>query len=422
MIRDTSSQDAQFQPPQRELRKKQLVWAAAIVLVLGLAGTAVSRWVGTTQSVSASRLRIAEVVMGNLVRDSSVNGRVVAAVSPTLYATATGSVTLKVKAGDTVKKGQVLAVIESLDVNEQLKREHAILEQLEAEVAHQQILSKKQKLTAQRDADQANIELVTARLAVERITPAFKVGVIAKVDYLKATDALSSAEIRSRHANETAILESEDVGFGLQTRQSQLQRQRITLANAQRRVDELSLRAPMDGFVGTLAASNGTVMLANAAVMTLVDLSQLEIEVEVPESYVADLALGMPAEISVGNAKVMGKLAAISPEVVKSQVLARVRFDGEPPAGLRQSQRVSARLLMEEKKNVLMVPRGPFVESEGGHFAYVVQDGQAIHTPIALGASSLSAVEVLSGLKVGDKLVVSGSDAFNNLPRVSINP
>ncbi len=422
MIRDTSSQDNQFQPSTSALRKQRLVWACAIVLVLGLLGTAVARWAGATQSVSASRLRIAEVAVGNLVRDSAVNGRVVAAVSPTLYATATGSITLHVKAGDVVKKGQVLAAIASLDVHEQFKREQAMLEQLDAEVARQHILSKKQKLTAQRDADQTHIELVTARLAVERIEPAFKEGVIAKVDYFKAKDALSSAEIRSRHANATAALESEDVGFGLQTRQSQLQRQRITLANAQRRVDELSLRAPMDGVVGTLAASSGTVVMLNAAVMTLVDLSQLEIEVEVPESYVSDLGLGMPAEITVGGAKAMGKLASISPEVVKSQVLARVRFDGAPPAGLRQSQRVSARLLMEEKKNVLLVPRGPFLESEGGHFAYVMQDGKAVRTSITLGATSLTAVEILSGLKTGDKVVVSGSDAFNNAPLVSINP
>ena len=144
-------------------------------------------------------------------------------------------------------------------------------------------------------------------------------------------------------------------------------------------------------------------------------------DLEVPESYVADMGLGMTAEIDIGGAKATGKLSALSPEVVKNMVLARVRFDGEQPRGLRQSQRISARLLIEEKPNVVLLPRGPFVESEGGRFAYVMQDGVAVRTPITLGATSITAVEILAGLKPGDKVVIAGTDNFENAARVSIN-
>jgi HlyD family secretion protein len=60
------------------------------------------------------------------------------------------------------------------------------------------------------------------------------------------------------------------------------------------------------------------------------------------------------------------------------------------------------------------------VESEGGRFAYVLRDGVAVRTPVTLGATSVAAVEILSGLKVGDKVVISGTDTFNNAPAVSI--
>jgi HlyD family secretion protein len=181
----------------------------------------------------------------------------------------------------------------------------------------------------------------------------------------------------------------------------------------------------VDGFIGTLNVQNRMVVAANAPLMTLVDLSKLEIEVEVPETYVADLGLGMNAEVQLPSGTATGKLSALSPEVVKNMVLARVRFDGnergEQPKGLRQSQRVTARLLIEEKPNVLMVSRGPFVESEGGRYAYVVRDGIATRTPITMGATSISAVEIIEGLKQGDKVVVAGTDAFNNAARISIN-
>ena len=161
------------------------------------------------------------------------------------------------------------------------------------------------------------------------------------------------------------------------------------------------MRAPVDGVIGTLSVADRSVVAANTALMTVVDLSRLEVELEIPENYADDLGLGMSAEVTIGATKATGKLSALSPEVVRNQVLARVRFDGEQPAGLRQNQRLTARVLIEEKPDVLMLPRGSFVENEGGRSAYVMDGGVAVRRPIQIGATSVSAVEILSGLQVG---------------------
>jgi HlyD family secretion protein len=421
MIRDTSHQDAVLAPAPAHNLKRRLLWIGGVAAVVAVGAMLLSAWRSSEHSISASRLRIAEVGRGTLVRDASVNGRVVAAVSPTLYSTAPATVNLKVAAGDTVKKGEVLAVLESPDLSDALKREQSSYEQLKAEVERQRILSRKQKLLAQKEADTAEIDRLSAQRTLERYESVAQVGIIAKIDYQKAKDALNSAEIRARHAAQAATLEGDDVALALKTKINELERQRLSLANAQRRVDELSVRAPVDGFIGTLNVQNRMVVAANAPLMTLVDLSKLEVELEVPETYVADMGLGMTAEIALPSGTAAGKLSALSPEVVKNQVLARVRFDGAQPKGLRQSQRVTARLLIEEKPNVVLLPRGPFVESEGGRFAYVVKDGIAVRTPVKMGATSISAVEILSGVQPGDKVVIAGTDAFENAARVSIN-
>ena len=421
MIRDTSHQDTVVAAPPGQTLKRRALWIGGAVALAALAAVLLSAWGDSERSVSASRLRIAEVGRGTLVRDASVNGRVVAAVSPTLFSTAPATVNLKVAAGDTVKRGDVLAVLESPDLSDALKREQSSYEQLKAEVARQQILSRKQKLLAQREADVAEIDRLSAQRTLERYESVAQVGVIAKIDYQKAKDALNSAGIRARHASQAAHLEGDDVALAIRTKSNEMERARLSMANAQRRVDELTVRAPVDGFIGTLNVQNRMVVAANAPLMTLVDLSRLEVELEVPETYVSDMGIGMTAEIALPSGTASGKLVALSPEVVKNQVLARVRFDGAQPKGLRQSQRVTARLLIEEKPNVVMVPRCPFVESEGGRFAYRVQDGIAVRTPIQLGATSLSAVEIVSGLTPGDKVVVAGTDTFENAERVSIN-
>ena len=421
MIRDTSAQDAVVAAPAGQRNKKRALLVAGAALIIAAAAAAIGGWRNSEHSVSASRLRIAEVTRGTLIRDAAVNGRVVASISPTLYSTTVATVTLKAKAGDTVKKGDILAVLESPDLSDALKREQSSVQQLEAEVARQEILARKQKLVARRDADTAEIDRLSAQRTLERYESVAQVGIIAKIDYQKAKDALNSAEIRSKQASAAAGLESEDVTLALKTKVNELDRQRLSRDNAQRRVDELTVRAPVNGFIGTLSVANRSVVQANTALMTLVDLSQLEVELEVPETYVADIGLGMSAEIEVGAVKAIGKLSALSPEVVKNQVLARVRFNGEQPPGLRQNQRATARLLIDEKPNVLMLARGPFVESEGGRFAYVVRDGVAIRTPIKMGATSVSAVEILGGLKQGDKVVIAGTETFENAARVSIN-
>jgi HlyD family secretion protein len=420
MIRDTSAQDQQIAAPASSTRKRALVWtagAALLVVTLWLISASLS----SERSISAERIRLAEVTRGTLVRDAAVNGRIVAAVSPTLYAPAMSTVTLKIRAGDSVKKGDVLAVLDSPELSNQLAREQSTLDQLEAEVARQRILAQKQNLIARRDSDEANVNRIAAERILQRTERAYKAGALAEIELLRAKDGMRTAEIRSKQASQASQLDIQDASLELRTKQSQLTRQRLQVADSQRRVDELTVRSPVDGVIGTLSVSDRAVVATNAALMTVVDLSQLEVELEVPETYADDLGLGMSVDISLGNAKANGKLSAISPEVVRNQVLVRVRFDGAQPKGLRQNQRLNARILIEEKPNVIMVARGPFVEQGSGRFAYVVKDGIAVKTPIQIGALSINSVEILSGLKIGEKVVTSGADSFENAERVNIN-
>lgn len=419
MIRDTAATDHLLAAPSPA--RKRLLFATAIaaaVLVLIATG---ARWASAERSVDGARVRIAEVTRGTLIRDATVNGRVVAAISPTLYAAAAGTVTLQIHAGDSVTKDQLLARIDSPELDNELKREQATLEQLESEVARQRILSQKARLLAQRDADEADVARTGAARDLQSTQRGFDLGALPQIDLLKAKDTLRSAEIRAAHAGSAATLEAREVELSLKTTQQQLERQRLVVANVSRRVDELNVRAPVSGVVGTLAVADRAVVPVNAALMTLVDLSRLEVELEVPETYADDLGLGMTAQVAIGTTQANGTLSALSPEVVNHQVLARVRFEGEQPAGLRQNQRVSARVLIDEKPNVLMLARGPFVEQQGGRFAYVMDGDTAVRRPITLGATSVSAVEIVDGLDIGERVVIAGTDAFEDAERVRIN-
>ncbi|MDQ3287176.1 MAG: efflux RND transporter periplasmic adaptor subunit [Pseudomonadota bacterium] len=422
-IRDTSAQDqplAGHIPGAR--RRRQWITAgvaatAAVVLVTWL----LLGWATGSRSVDIDRLRIAEVTRGTLVRDASVNGRVVAAVSPTLYAPVPSIVLFEKQAGDAVQKGDILARLVSPELESELAREQSTLQQLEAQSGTARIEASRSRLDAQRETDEASIALQAAERDLERTRRGYEGGALAEIDFLRAQDALKTAQVRHRNAVSGARLTDNSAGFGLQTSIQQAQRQRFVVTEMQRRVAELEVRAPIDGIIGTTLVADRASVPANTPLLTVVDLSQLEVELEIPETYAEDIGIGMTAEVRIGNTAALATIASISPEVVNRQVLARVRFDkGKQPEGLRQNQRVSARVLIEERPDAVMVARGPFVDAHGGRYAYFVDGSSAIRQPIRIGATSVSSVEILEGAQPGDRIVISGSDGFGEAERISI--
>ena len=130
-------------------RRKRLILAAAgiaVVAIVFLAAPWVKRWANASVSVPFERIRTATVTRGDLVRDVSVQGRVVAAVSPTLYATASGTITLDVEAGEQVVAGQVLASVNSPELTNQLEQAEASLAQRKLELERQRIDTRQQAL------------------------------------------------------------------------------------------------------------------------------------------------------------------------------------------------------------------------------------------------------------------------------------
>ena len=427
MIRDTSAQDRVLSSTQARPAWRRWVWPAAggALLLAGIVFAA-RGWLAGTTSVDGARLRIAEVTRGDLVRDIAADGRVIAANSPTLYAVAGGVVTLKVVAGDKVTQGQPLAEIDSPELRSKLAQEQTTLAGLEAEASRATLDASVTRANAQKALDQAGIERQAAERTLQRYQRGFEGGAVPQVDVLEAQDNLRKAEIALAHARKDAGLQGQGAGLDARNKQLLAERQRAVVAEVQRQVDALTLRAPFDGQVGQIQAVQRSNVAINAPVLSVVDLSVFEVEIKVPESFARDLAIGMPAQVTGPTGTLTAEVSAVSPEVVNGEVAARLRFKSQQPAALRQNQRLSARILLDTRRDVLMVERGPFLEQGGGNSAYVLVNGgmggsSAVKRAIRTGASSLNAVEILGGAQQGDRIVVSGADAFGDFQKVRIS-
>jgi HlyD family secretion protein len=419
-IADTSAQDIQLEPI--DPRRKRLILLAIAIAAIALVVVAtpwVKRWANATVSVPYERIRTATVTRGNLVRDVSVQGRVVAAVSPTLYATAAGTITLNADAGEQVVAGQVLAQVDSPELTNQLEQAEASLAQRRLELQRQRIDTRQQALEKRKAADLAEVAVIAARREQRRAAQARERGVIPEIDYEKAQDDLRNAELAFTHAKADADLHDERLSFELRASEFELNTQELVVENLRRQVYELSIKSPVDGIVGDLLVDQKAAVSRDTPVMAVVDLSRYEIDVMIPESYADDLAIGMTAEIMAGGERFKGQLVAVSPEVVNNQVASRVRFVGDSPTGLRQNQRLTTRILLAEHTDVLMVQRGQFLDSGGGRLAYVItSDRVAERRQIQTGARSLGAVEIVAGLEPGETVVISNLDPFRGADTV----
>ncbi|MEP0354893.1 HlyD family efflux transporter periplasmic adaptor subunit [Paraglaciecola sp.] len=426
-IADTSGQDTLVQ----KKTNNKTIWmilglvVVAIVLYFTLAPS-LSNWSNSDTSISSQRIRTATVIRGDLIRDLSVQGRVVAAVSPKLYSPAQGTISFQVDAGDSVTRGQTLAVIESPELSNQLKQEESALQRLQLELDRQKIQSNKQALVNQKAVDLAKVALTAADREKRRADKAFKSQSISQIDYEKAQDELENAKLVYKHSVKDAELNLESLAFEVKAKKLFVERQTLLVEDLSRKVAELTLRSPVDGLVGNLSVEQKNQVAKNQAILSVVDLSEFELEVDIPESYADDLAIGMTAEVTLNGETHLAKLVTISPEIENNQVSGRVRFIASTddsisqPKGLRQNQRLTTRVLMENKQDVLMVQRGQFLETGNGRVAYKIQNDMAQRISILTGARSLSSVQVLEGLAVGDTIIVSGTDQFNGAQSVLI--
>lgn len=421
MIRDSSTMDRPVEPPNRTTRRLALLAGGILLVVVALVfGPAVGRWFSSEISVDGSRIRTGRVVRGDLVREVAVQGNVVAAFSPTLFSSARGIARLRVAAGQSIGESEILARIESPQIESRRQQERSNLLALQANHERQRILAQQARVQRDQDIGLLEVELEAAKRAMDRAERTRKEGILNDVEYEAAQDGVRIATLKLELARRSAALEGESLELELQNGLSLVERQRLVVDDLDRQVDELEIRSPVAGIVSRLHIEDQDAVEPGSPVVSVVDLSALELEIAVPEIYADEIGPTTEAVITYDAHEYAGRVRTLSPEVEGSRVRGRVAFVGVVPEGLKQNQRLSTKLILETVPDVLKVPRGSFLEAEGGRRAYVIEDGVARARPIEVGGTSISEVEIRSGLDEGELIIVSDTTRFQGAETVLV--
>ncbi len=420
-IRNTQAQDTLAAPPPAWHRRRSIQFAVGggLAFVLGLTWL-LHAWSQSSHVLSLRSLELATVTRGRFVQDVAARGTVIAAVSPTVFATAAGTIQYSAHAGDRVMKGQVLAHLSSPDLTNHYQRELATLKSMDAGLAKEKIELRQQLLTNQQRANLDAVNMNAALRELEREQAAWKLRVISERKYDAAYDTFSIARLDFEHAKVNAQLDSEQILLSLRTRKLERDAQALLVAGLKGRIDALTVRSPVTGMVATLSQTNGSYVAQNAPLVSVVDLSALAIQFQVAESLADGITAGVPAEITLGSDTVKGVVTDISPAVQDGWVTGRARFTDAQPENVRQNEQASVRIVLGDQSNVLKMDRGAYLNPRT-RFVYVIRGNEAVRTPVTLGAASISEIEVVKGLAAGDEVVTSDPEKFHDAPRVRLS-
>jgi HlyD family secretion protein len=219
--------------------------------------------------------------------------------------------------------------------------------------------------------------------------------------------------------------ESEDYQYNLKlrdatiaSRDAEQRRAQADMANAG--VDALTVRAPMDGQLTALDAEVGQSKAQGAVLGQVNSADRFKLTAQVDEFYLGHMSVGLESQFTVGGQDFKATIAKVYPQVINGTFKVDLHFVGTPPRDIHVGQALDLKVELGGASQAVLVANGPFYQDTGGNWAFVVvPDGSyAERRNIRLGRRNPDYVEVVDGLKPGERIIVSGYEGFQKMDRV----
>jgi multidrug efflux pump subunit AcrA (membrane-fusion protein) len=245
---------------------------------------------------------------------------------------------------------------------------------------------------------------------------------ISEFDANRLRAAAAEYETRWRVEKERLQLMTSSVDSQIEVQTTQVARLKSIAQLDRNRVDNLQVRAPDAGIVQDLTIQLGQWVTEGTTLAKVVQPGTLKAVIRIPETQAKDVQLGQAAEIDTRNGVVHGKVSRKDPSSVNGTVTVDVKMEGELPPGAVPDLSVDGTIKIAELKNVLYTGRPAYGSGTGmvGLFKLMEQGSEASRVQVALGRSSVTTVEILRGLNVGDRVILSDMSQYDNVERVRL--
>jgi HlyD family secretion protein len=411
--------------PEAKRKKKirRTIYIAAAVVLIPLVTYALSKLKPAAPTVDSATVWTDTVKRGPMLREVRGLGTLVPETIRLIPAATDGQVVQRnLLAGTPLKSDTIILEMSNpelqqaaLDAEYQMKGAEANLEQTKA-LLQNQLMDKRTQAasissayhTAVLDKD-TNQQLAANGLVSDLIYK--KSQVVA--DELAKQDDLAQKEVETF---------SNSIASQIAVQQATVDEKRAMYNLKKSQLDQLKIRPGIDGVLQELDVEVGQKVTQGTVLARVAQPTHLKAQLKIAETQAKDITIGQKASVDTHNGIIAGHVMRIDPAVVNGTVTVDVALDGELPQGARPDLSVEGTIELERLADVLYVGRPVHGEANStvGLFKVVDDGGAAVRVQVQLGRTSVNTVEIVKGLQIGDKVILSDMSAWDNYDRVQL--
>ena len=397
-------------------QKKNLPYAAVVVLI-GFIGWLILRDNSSTLRVDAGLVNIATVEQGEFNDYVRLTGSVQPMTTVQLSPLESGVVErIVAEEGTSVKRGDVILEMSNNSLSMQILQSEADLAEKQNILRNTLISMEQQRLTLRQEQLQLELDVQRKRRAFEQNDELYRSDLLARETWLQSKEdyelSLRRRELVLERQRQDSLYRTNQVvqmeeDLNSMARNMQLIRQRV---------DNLNVKAPIDGEVGMLDVVLGQSIGSGSSIGQVNDLSAFKVTAQIDEHYIDRIVRGLTATFERQDHSYQMMLSKVYPEVRDGQFRADFIFTGDTPDNIRSGQTYYMNLQLGQSSNVLVIPRATFYQSTGGEWVYVLDESgeRATIRKIRIGRQNPQYYEVVEGLQEGDRIITSDYKNFGS--------
>lgn len=407
---------------KKGIRPKHILWAAGALAFAFILYKVVFSETGSTFRAEKDKLTIS-AVEGGLFNDYiTVIGNVEPITTIYLDAIEGGQVEERfIEEGTMVKKGDVILRLENRQLYQTILNSEAALAEKENYLRNTRINFETELIQSRKNLLDSRYRLNRKKRSFEQMEALFKDQLISREDFLQAKEdfeyegnMLEINKVKSKNDSLIRIT-------SMQSLETDLGKMRQMLVLVRERLDNLNVKAPVDGQLGMLDAEIGQRINEGQRIGQINVLDNFKIKALIDEHYIDRVKRELPATLDRNGTNFNLAVRKVYPEVRNGQFEIDLVFNGTLPDNIRTGQTYHIKLELGESGKAVLLPRGGFFQSTGGQWVFVLNENEteAVKRNIRIGKQNPQYYEVLEGLNPGEKVITSGYEMFGTNDRIS---
>ena len=404
---------------RKERRKKYIKYGAVAAVSVALIVIVIAL---LRDTVSLKNIQLSEVEVGTIEVSVSASGKVMPAFEETIIAPIESRIVeVYKKAGDSVDMGTPLVRLDLQSIETDYNKMLDELQVRRYRIEQQRIKNRStlSNIEMQLKVNDMQIDKMQVEVRNEKYLDSIGAGTTDKVREVQLrynVAKLEQEQARKKFENDRKVADSE-----LRVQEIELEICRKSLAETKRILDDAQIRSPRKAILTYINNQVGTRVSHGSTVAILSDLSHFRIDGEIADSYADRIAPGNKVVVKIGNDELIGAVSSVTPLSKNGVIQFSVILEEDDHARLRSGLKTDVYVMNAIKEEVMRIANGPYYSGQGTYELFVLDGSILEKRKVKLGESNYQYVEVISGLKSGDKVVVSDMAQYRNRSKLKVS-